>query len=92
MHCDTAGECYNQKIPLNLNNLHIDLCKGEYLDKWQQFFAVWIPDSFRGKAALDYFERVLLNLKNEISQNNDKIQLYQGFSALKEEQDRKSVV
>lgn len=85
LHCDTAGECYNKKIPLNLNDLHIDLCKGEYLDKWQQFFAVWIPDSLRGKAALDYFERVLLNFKNEISQNNDKIQLYQGFSALKEE-------
>ncbi len=79
LHCDTAGECYNQKIPLKSNNLHIDLCKGEYLDEWQQFFAVWIPDSLRGKDALDYFEKVLLNFKNEILQNSDKIEMYQGI-------------
>lgn len=85
MHCDTAGECYNRKIPLFSNDLHIDLCKGEHLDEWCQFFAVWIPDNIRGKEAHDYFENVLLNLKNEISQNSDKIQLYQGLSKEKEE-------
>lgn len=85
LHCDTAGECYNKKIPLLRNNLHIDLCKGRYLDEWHQVFAIWIPDNLRGKDAYDYFERVLLNFKNEISQNSEKIQLYQGVSALKEQ-------
>ncbi len=80
LHCDTAGECYNRKIPLFSNNLHIDLCKGECLDEWRQVFAVWIPDTLRGKEAYDYFESVLQNFKNEISQNSQKIQMCQGFS------------
>lgn len=80
LHCDTAGECYNKKIPLYSNSLHIDLCKGECLDEWCQLFAVWIPDNLRGKDAYDYFERVLNSFKKEIAQNNQKIQLCQGFS------------
>ncbi len=80
MHCDTAGECFNKKIPLADNNLHISMCKGELLDEWCQVFAVWIPDEFRGKSALDYFESVLKNHWREINKNSEKIQLCQRFS------------
>ena len=80
LHCDTAGECYNKKIPLADNNLHISLCKGEILDEWCQIFAIWIPDELRGKDALNYFVNVLENHKNEISNNSDKIMLCQRFS------------
>lgn len=80
MHCDTAGECFNRKIPLKKNELHIDLCKGDYLDKWCQVFAVWIPDNLRGKDAFNYFANVLNNFKLEISRNSAKIQLCRDFS------------
>ena len=80
LHCDTAGECCNKKIPLADNNLHISLCKGETLDKWCQIFAIWIPDELRGKDALNYFVDVLENNKKEISKNADKIKLCQRFS------------
>ncbi len=84
MHCDTAGECYNKKIPLADNGLHISLCKGKTLDKWCQVFAIWIPDELRGNEALDYFEKVVENHKREISLNSDKIQLCQSFSDIEE--------
>lgn len=84
LHCDTAGECYNKKIPIKSNKLHIDLCKGNILDEWCQVFAIWIPDEFRGKDALNYFENVLSNFKNEILRNSDKIKLCQGFSDVEE--------
>lgn len=80
LHCDTAGECFNRQKPLLSNNLHIDLCKGEYLDKWMQVFAIWIPDELRGEAALEYFQKVHSNFLKEINLNSDKIQLYQGVS------------
>ncbi len=80
LHCDTAGECYNQKEPLGKNNLHIDLCKGETLDKWCQIFAVWIPDNLRGKYAFNYFANVLNNFKLEMSRNANKIQMCRDFS------------
>lgn len=80
LHCDTAGECFNRRKPLLSNDLHIDLCKGESLDKWSQIFAIWIPDDLRGAEALEYFRKVYENFEKEIKLNSDKIQLYQGVS------------
>lgn len=84
LHCDTAGECYNRKLPLYDGNLHVNLCKGKELDEWHQLFAIWISDELRGKAAEEYFEKVLLNFKNEILKNEAKIKLCKGFEDLKE--------
>lgn len=80
LHCDTAGECFNRKNPLFDGNMHINICKGGCLDKWAQLFAIWIPDELRGKEARRYFEKVLLNFKDEIQHNNSKIKLCQGIS------------
>lgn len=77
LHCDTAGECFNRQKRLCSNDLHIDLCKGEHLDKWLQIFAIWIPDELRGEAALDYFRKVHANFLKEIKLNSDRIQIYQ---------------
>ena len=88
LHCDTAGECFKQKIPLKSNNLHIDLCKGESLDEWMQVFAIWIPDELRGEAALEYFRAVYENFNKEIRLNADKIKLCQGFSDIDSEKNR----
>ena len=87
LHCDTAGECFNRKKPILKNDLHIDLCKGEHLDKWMQIFAIWIPDELRGEAALDYFKKVYANFIDEINLNKSKIQLYQGFSDVNDNDD-----
>lgn len=84
LHCDTAGECFNKKIPLFDGKMHLNICKGELLDEWTQFFAIWIPDEFRGEESKKYFENVLLNFKNEISLNSEKIKLCQGFSDFEE--------
>ena len=84
LHCDTAGECFNQKIPIYDSGLHYNICKAEKLDKECRLFAIWIPDELRGKAAEEYFEKVLANFKNEISINDSKIKLCQGVSDLNE--------
>lgn len=77
LHCDTAGECFNRKIPLLENDLHISLCKGKRLDGWTQVFAIWIPDNLRGEKAMGYFFSVLENFKSEAELNCDKIELCQ---------------
>lgn len=82
LHCDTAGEIFNKNLPLLSNDLHIDLCKGEKLDKWCQVFAVWIPDELRGYDSVEYFEKVMNRFKNQINENSNKIKLCQRFSEL----------
>ena len=83
LHCDTAGECFNRGEPLFDGDLHYNICKGETLDKECRLFAIWIPDELRGKEAAEYFEKVLMNFKKEISLNESKIKLCQGFADLK---------
>ena len=82
LHCDTAGECFNRKKSIIKNDLHIDLCKGERLDKWTQIFAIWIPDELRGEAALEYFKKVHSNFIDEINSSDGKIKLYQGLEGV----------
>ncbi len=84
LHCDTAGECFNRKAPLFDGAFHYNICKGKSLDKECRLFAIWIPDELRGEDAAEYFEKVFLNFKNEISLNESEIKLCQGFSDLKE--------
>lgn len=79
LHCDTAGECYNQKSPLYDGKMHLNICKGENIDKWAQLFAIWIPDELRDKESVEYFENVLSNFKREVDLNNGKIKLCQGL-------------
>lgn len=83
LHCDTAGECVNGKKPLLNGNMHINLCKGEHLDRWTQVFAIWIPDELRGEKAKSYFEETLSGFKNEVNLNSDKIELCQRIADIK---------
>lgn len=84
LHCDTAGECFNQQRHILDGDLHINLCKGEVLDRWCQLFAIWIPDELRSKDAEKYFEKVLLNFKDEIEQYFKKVKLCKDFEDVNE--------
>lgn len=79
LHCDTAGECAGQRLPLFDNNLQLNICKGKSLDKWAQLFAVWIPDNLRGKAAEEYFDGVYEYFMSQIAQNACDIRLCSTF-------------
>ena len=56
LHCDTVTECYKQQKQLYENDLHLSVERGNALDAWGQVFAIWIPDTYRGQAAWEYFE------------------------------------
>lgn len=75
LHCDTAGVCFDKNISINDENLHLNLRKGECLDKWAQFFAIWISDELRGREAEIYFDNAFKNFSEEINRNTKKIKL-----------------
>lgn len=76
LHCDTVGECSNNKLPLRENTLHIDLNRTKCLEAYTQVFAIWIPDEFRGKTAVSYFNKTVGYFYEEIDKNKDLISLY----------------
>ena len=57
LHCDTLTEC--EKQGLTLFNDHTQLGFGRLgKDGWCQATAVFMPDTLRGAAAVEYFDRV----------------------------------
>ena len=69
LHCDTITELHKSKGSLAKNDGHISLDRASYLTEYVQDYAIFIPDEYRGKAAVDYFDSVYAYYKNEMSIN-----------------------
>ncbi len=76
LHCDTAGECYNQGVTLFSNDLHLSIERAAQYDEYTQLFAVWIPDELRGNDAVEYFNNVADNFYKELERHKDYITIY----------------
>lgn len=70
LHCDTVTELEKTNEQLASNGGHISLDMAEYLDEYVQTFALFIPDEYRGKAAVDYFDRLYAYYKKQMSENS----------------------
>ena len=69
LHCDTITKLFAQKQSLLDGDAQINLSKSAKLDRWNQVFAIFIPDSLRGEAAFRYFLDVSEYYKNQIKAN-----------------------
>lgn len=76
LHCDTIGECYKQGKSLLKNDLHLDITRCSEYDSYTQVFAIWIPDEYRDKTAVDYFDNVSDLFYRELQEHSDSISLY----------------
>lgn len=91
LHCDTISECYNEKKSLYDGDQQVSLLRGRKYAPWVQCFAIWIPDEKRGKAALDYFDAVLLKLQREIQLHSDLIMLCKTAEDFKAAEQQKKI-
>lgn len=73
LHCDTITECSTGNKKLYDNNLHVSIKKADYLEKWFQIYAIWMPDEFRGEDAINYFNKIYKTFSAEKNQNINKI-------------------
>lgn len=55
------------------NGFHIDLARLPKDWDWAQVFAIFVPDEFRGQAAVDYFERCAAAFGEELARRKDLI-------------------
>ncbi len=76
LHCDTAGECYNEKISLFSNDLHLSIERAAKYDEYTQLFAVWISDKLRGNDAVEYFNNAADNFYRELELHREYISVY----------------
>ncbi len=80
LHCDTAGERLDRTDSFLDCDMHINLCKAKYLDKWTQLYALFIPDRFRGEEAKIYFAEMYDNFMREVEIFSSEIKIYQDIS------------
>lgn len=77
LHCDTITVCMEKDRELAHNDLHISLEKLQKGSKWCQAFAIFLPDAYRGEAAVDYYRRALCTFHREMEKNSDRIRQVQ---------------
>lgn len=82
LHCDTITECYLKNKSLKTNDLDISLEKADCFEKWNQVFAIWMPDEYRGEEAVCYYEKVYDKFKEECADVEGAILAVEGGSAL----------
>ena len=60
LHCDTAFECATKLdgVDIQRGAGHLSLERGGYLGNWRQVFAIFMPDEYRGEAAIRHYELV----------------------------------
>lgn len=76
LHCDTLYECYHQGQSLDRNTLQIDLQRASAFERYGQVFALWMPDTLRGEAAVEESGRLLDFAEKQLRQYEDQIALF----------------
>lgn len=71
LHCDTITELCEINGSLSSNGGHISLDRAESYSEYVQDYAIFIPDEYRGKAAVDYFDRAYGFYKKQIDSISD---------------------
>lgn len=69
LHCDTISRCYKEKKSFYDGDLQINAVKSKNIEKYEQYFALWLDDKLQGKAAfslcknmLDYYDKEIASV------------------------------
>ena len=66
LHCDTISRCYRDKKPFYDGDLQINAVKSKAIEKYEQYFALWLSDELRGEAAFSLCKNMLDHYENEM--------------------------
>ncbi len=69
LHSDTAYEIKKQEVSLSENDLHIDMKKLSYLQKYAQVMAIWSNEELTDEDSYIQFKEIADNLRKELKLN-----------------------
>lgn len=87
LHCDTAFECAAKLYGIDIcrGAGHISLERGNYLNKWRQVFAIFMPDEYRGDAAAAHYNRVRDYIYSQARSFPDRFRIVTDISMLNDD-------
>ena len=71
MHCDTLTECMDDGDSLLKNERDIDFERGSIFGRWNQVFAVFVPDSMDDSLVEGYFDSACNFYFDELKKKGD---------------------
>ena len=71
LHCDTLTECMDDGDSLLKNKRDIDFERGKIFGRWNQVFAVFIPDSMDDSLVESYFDSACDFYFSELKKKGD---------------------
>lgn len=71
LHCDTLTECMDDGDSLLKNERDIDFERGKIFGRWNQVFAVFIPDSMDDSLVESYFDSACDFYLSELKKKGD---------------------
>ncbi len=66
LHCDTVSRAYKEKKSFYDGDLQINALKVMNIEKYRQYFALWLSDELRGEAAFSLCKNMMDYYENEI--------------------------
>lgn len=73
LHCDTLYRAFFENGGLFNNDFHISFDRINSIEPYIQCMAIWVPDEFRNKNAIQLFENCRKKLNDELKDTNIKI-------------------
>lgn len=67
LHCDTVTKAFKENKRLYDSEMHINLKKAGYIEKYRQCFALWLYDSLMGRSAFSFCMKLIDFYNGEIS-------------------------
>ena len=71
LHCDTLTECMDDGDSLLKNERDIDFERGSIFGRWNQVFAVFVPDSMDDSLVEGYFDSACDFYLSELKKKGD---------------------
>lgn len=73
LHCDTLSELQKTGGSIAEGDSAVTLQKGESFESWCQCFAIWTPDTLKGKSAWQNYTAQLELLNEQAASHSDKM-------------------
>jgi len=84
LHCDTLTKGTDIAHSLDNPALAVALSKIPRDARWAQFFAVFIPDEYRGEAAAEFFDRYYESFQSQMALYSQKIMHCRTYGEIEE--------
>lgn len=83
LHCDTLYEIHKKNQEFFENKCHVSLKRADKIENYIGCFAFWMPDKYRGRSAVEFFDSLYEKFKEEKKKNDNLLKIIEDSQSIK---------